>query len=71
MNEKLAALVQLLRLGGAAPPTAPERPQLNTSAPNAAATLRAGKGYRNYVIETQSMGETPLPFEAWVQQGGM
>lgn len=69
MNEKLAALVQLLRLGGASPPTAPN--QLNPSAPNAAATLREGKGYRDYVINSQSMGEEPLPFEAWVQQGGI
>ncbi len=30
--------------------------------------MGARQAYMNYVIEAQSMGETPLPYDQWIMQ---
>lgn len=46
------------------------KPQSGVSAPNAMQNIQARKAYTNYVIEAQSMGQQPIPFEQWVQGQG-
>lgn len=41
------------------------KPQQGVSAPNAMQTIQARKQYNDYVIQAQSMGQQPIPFEQW------
>ncbi|MBF0170808.1 MAG: hypothetical protein HQK87_06945 [Nitrospinae bacterium] len=57
---ELGQLLQMLGQMGA-------KPKQGVSAPNAMQTIQARKQYNDYVIEAQSMGQQPIPFEQWVQ----
>lgn len=61
---ELNQLIQMMGQMGAKPQTQ------GVSAPNAMQTIQARKAYTDYVIQAQSSGQQPIPFEQWVQSQG-